>query len=142
MYDQSKLSELIRFARVDAGSTVRNSIIADNPVKNCVLTNNSSLSVTGTNLSTDASCPNFTYNNTPSNLAPLGNNDGPTPTHLPLANSMAIDTVTDCTRVDLTVVADDQRGEARPQQGRTGDPILCDIGAVEHYDRIFANGFE
>ncbi len=59
-------------------------------------------------------------------LLPLGDNSGPTPTHLPRAYSRAIDAApAPCT---LPV---DQRGLARPQPGITGADPACDLGAVE-----------
>jgi len=123
---------------------IKNSIVADNPVGNCDLPNDTTLSVSGTNLSSDTSCPNFTYTSTPGKLAPLADYGGPTPTHSPLPGSLAIDAVTDCKRVDnATVVTDDQRGTSRPLQGAPADPVRCDIGAVEYDgDLIFANGFD
>lgn len=52
-------------------------------------------------------------------LAPLAMNSGPTPTHVPLADSPVIDTTT-------CVVPTDQRGVTRPKSAG-----FCDIGAVE-----------
>ena len=126
-----------------AAIQIKNSIIAGNTGGDCSLNNDASLSVTGANLSSDASCPNFTYINTAPKLAPLGNYGGPTPTHEPLPASMAIDAVTDCTRVDMTTITDDQRGITRPLLGRFGDPLRCDIGAVEYNNDLnFADGFD
>ncbi len=60
-------------------------------------------------------------------LGPLTNNGGPTPTHLPLTGSPAIDAVplTDCTEVSGAAVVRDQRGVVRPQGAG------CDIGSVD-----------
>jgi CSLREA domain-containing protein len=57
-------------------------------------------------------------------LSPLGDHGGPTPTHLPLPGSPAIDAI-----VETCPVPTDQRGAPRPasQEGLTA----CDAGAVE-----------
>lgn len=58
-------------------------------------------------------------------LSPLGDHGGPTPTHLPLAGSPAIDLgPTACT-------GRDQRGAARPADGDGDGQARCDSGAVE-----------
>jgi len=57
-------------------------------------------------------------------LAPLANNGGPTPTHLPGHGGDAVDTGTGCT-------TSDQRGSARPVDGNDDGTATCDIGAVE-----------
>jgi hypothetical protein len=67
-------------------------------------------------------------------LGALGDNGGPTPTHLPADNSFAVDrgSVPQCLDVD-------QRGFDRPAG------LRCDVGAVETgaiNDRVFRNGFE
>jgi hypothetical protein len=60
-------------------------------------------------------------------LGPLANNGGPTPTHMPLCNSPAIDAVpvADSTDVNGVPITTDQRGVNRPQGAAS------DIGAVE-----------
>jgi CSLREA domain-containing protein len=57
-------------------------------------------------------------------LSPLGDHGGPTPTHLPLAGSPAIDAVVETCPLDT-----DQRGAPRPPGG--GALQACDLGAVE-----------
>ncbi len=117
---------------------IKNSIVADNAKGDCSLPGDSSLTVIGANLSSDASCPGFSLQNTPANL-------DPTLPHGPNPDSAALDAVADCTRVDgITPIADDQRGIARPLIGGAGHPDWCDIGAIEYdgYDEIFTNGFE
>ena len=58
-------------------------------------------------------------------LSPLGDNGGPTPTHLPLAGSPAIDLGGSvCPRRD-------QRGALRPADGDGDGQARCDSGAVE-----------
>jgi hypothetical protein len=66
-------------------------------------------------------------------LGTLAYNGGFTPTFVPGAGSVAIDT-----GKDAGCPATDQRGIARPQGAH------CDIGAVEvvAYDRIFADNFD
>jgi CSLREA domain-containing protein len=58
-------------------------------------------------------------------LLPLADNGGPTPTHLPLADSPAID------RVPSGCTATDQRGRPRPADGNGDGTAVCDAGAVE-----------
>jgi predicted outer membrane repeat protein len=62
-------------------------------------------------------------------LGALADNGGPTLTMLPGQGSAAIDAVSCVTYVD-------QRGFARPKGPQ------CDIGAVEAFERIFADGFD
>ncbi len=66
-------------------------------------------------------------NNTNPLLGTLANNGGPTPTHLPLCSSPAIDAVpvADSTDVNGVPITTDQRGVSRPQGAAS------DIGAVE-----------
>jgi hypothetical protein len=100
--------------------SIKNSIVADNPSgSDCV----GMVQSAGHNLSSSATC-NFTNlgdkQNVAPQLGPLTDNGGPTPTHLLLAGSPAINAGdnTDCP-------VEDQRGIPRPQGG------ICDIGAVE-----------
>jgi predicted outer membrane repeat protein len=104
-----------------AALTIKNSILANNQAVNCGSTLTASSQ--GFNLSSDGSCGFFQTGdseNVDSLLGPLADNGGATLTHLPAAESDAIDRGS-CT-LDITT---DQRGMARPQ----GD--ACDIGAVE-----------
>ena len=84
----------------------------------------------GHNIASDASC-SLTgpgdLNNTNPMLGPLANNGGPTPTHLPLSGSPAIDAIPvgACTDVSGNPVASDQRGVSRPQGAG------CDVGSVD-----------
>jgi concanavalin A-like lectin/glucanase superfamily protein len=84
----------------------------------------------GHNIVGDSSCgltgPGDLQNTDPL-LGPLANNGGPTPTHMPLCNSPAIDgvPVADSTDANGVPIATDQRGVMRPLG--TG----ADIGAVE-----------
>jgi hypothetical protein len=71
-------------------------------------------------------------------LGPLALNDsdnsGPTMTHLPLADSPAINGGATGTSIDMnqpTCLPKDQRGIDRPKHGGFSGGIRCDIGAVE-----------
>jgi hypothetical protein len=66
--------------------------------------------------------------NVPLNLAPLGSYGGPTQTVALLAGSAAIDKgdPAGCTSTEGELLTTDQRGVARPQNGR------CDVGAFEY----------
>lgn len=60
-------------------------------------------------------------------LGPLADNGGPTPTHLPLPGSPAIDAAGNtCPPPDF-----DQRGIARPADGDSDGTPICEIGSVE-----------
>jgi hypothetical protein len=146
------------------GSTITNSTIANNtgttgalgglvwslgPVtlRNTILLNNTSggtlqncqgaIASAGRNIDSGTSC-GFTgpgdRSGTNPLLGPLKDNGGPTPTHLPLAGSPAVD-AGDNTGCPAT----DQRGLPRPLDG-TGGPVVCDIGAVEVLPRLIATG--
>jgi hypothetical protein len=67
-------------------------------------------------------------------LGPLGDNGGPTQTHMPLAGSPAIDTAT-----SGGCPAADQRGIGRPADGNGDGVAACDVGAVEFLDECTAD---
>jgi hypothetical protein len=104
-----------------SGSTIlKNTIVANNTSGgDCVGTIQSD----GHNLSSGATC-NFINTgdrqNVDPRLGPLTDNGGPTPTHLLLLDSPAINAGD-----NIGCSSDDQRGVIRPQSG------VCDIGAVE-----------
>jgi hypothetical protein len=77
--------------------------------------------------------PSDTISGQQPGLASLGNNGGPTATHMPLADSPAIDAGNNVFNAD-----NDQRGAGHPREinGR------ADIGGVERNDEIFADGFD
>ena len=84
----------------------------------------------GGNIASDGSCVltgSNDSNSTDPMLAPLADNGGPTPTHVPLTDSAAIDAVPveDCTDAVGAPLAFDQRGVSRPQHS------ACDTGSVE-----------
>jgi CSLREA domain-containing protein len=106
---------------------IKNSIVANNTLQpNCF--GSSGITPSGTNLTTDTSCPGFTQvTSAQLNLGSLQVNvPGTTATHALLSGSVAIDAAPDCTLVDgTTPVTEDQRGVARPQGA------ACDVGAYE-----------
>lgn len=121
-----------------AGQTmnIKNSIVA-NSTSGGDCFNAGTFNATGTNFTTNGTCPGFTVV-TPAqlNLGPLADNGGPTQTHALLPGSVAIDAAPDCTDVfgnpnrpkvvaPKAVVTTDQRGIGRPQGS------ACDVGAYE-----------
>lgn len=66
-------------------------------------------------------------------LQPLGDNGGPTWTHALGGSSDALDALSDCTFVDTSVVATDQRGVSRPRDGDGDTTAVCDAGAFEAF---------
>ena len=70
-------------------------------------------------------------------LGPLVDNGGPTPTHLPLDGSPAVDMGHPSSYPET-----DQRGFPRPRDGDLDGEAVCDIGAVEIGWQLFADGFE
>ena len=104
---------------------------------------------TAWNLYSDDSCLSDVFfdhskHNATLNLSELGDGGGPTPTHLPLSGSDAIDfaPASVCDQIGT-----DQRGLPRPVAQDGMLPALCDIGAVEVQpvpveDAMFSNGFE
>ena len=128
----------------DGAIKIKNTIIADNAGDSCDLGfDDATIAISGDNLSSDETCTGFSLPDTLARLAPLANYGGPTPTHMPMTGSAAIDAVTDCTRSDGSTVQDDQRGATRPLLGRFGDAVRCDIGAVEsNGDIVYIANFE
>ena len=116
-------------------SRLKSLVVSGNTGGDCYLA--PAVTIEGVNLSSDSTCAGFTLATTDPQLAPLGNNGGPTQTHALLAGSPAINVASDCTDVTGTsIVNTDQRGRARPYGAG------CDLGAYERDDLIFANGFE
>lgn len=105
----------------DTYATISNSIFGANTLgPNCEIRR---APVAIGNLDQDGSCGFAAADNlvgTAAMLGPLGDNGGPTQTHLLLADSPARNTA-----VTAVCLPADQRGIVRPQEG------LCDIGAVE-----------
>ncbi len=109
---------------------IKNSIVANNTLQpNCF--GSAGITPSGTNLTTDTSCPGFTQvTSAQLNLGPLQvNAPGTTATHALLSGSAAIDAVPagQCTDLSSTPVdvTEDQRGVGRPQGA------ACDVGAYE-----------
>jgi hypothetical protein len=70
-------------------------------------------------------------------LAPLGDNGGPTDTHLPLPRSPALDgNGTSCNDANGDPLLVDQRGRVRPVDGDGSGTAQCDTGAVEVQDYV------
>lgn len=103
----------------NALSTVElsNTIIADNPIGDCLFTAPVT-TLTGANLDSDGSCTGFSLTANPL-LDPLANNGGPTDTHALQPASPAMDAALG------SCPASDQRGQSRP-----GGPA-CDLGSYE-----------
>ncbi len=107
----------------------KNTIVADSTAgDNCAYKNGVSITL-GYNLDSGDTCnfhdPTTDLINTPPNLGPLQDNEGPTLTHALLGGSLAIDRGDniDCPKTD-------QRGAFRPADGGSG--IICDMGAFEY----------
>jgi len=108
-------------ASTGATVTIRNSILAS-PAPSGSACYGTVISLGG-NIADDGTCGFFAGDlvNTDPQLGPLANNGGPTPTHLPLPGSPAVNAVP----IANCATALDQRSAARPQGP------ACDIGAVE-----------
>ena len=70
-------------------------------------------------------------------LEPFADHGGPTSTHALLEGSPAIDA-----GHPFLFPATDQRGSGRPVDGDLDGTAVADVGAVEHSDWIFFDGFE
>lgn len=91
----------------------------------------------GGNIITTPSCTiTGAYSTVAPKLGPLQDNGGPTPTHALLSGSPAVEAGGSCLDELGAPLVTDQRGVARPQGA------LCDLGAFELEDLLFANGFE
>jgi hypothetical protein len=116
---------------------IKNSIVANNLAGGNCSSPFGTFTALGKNFDTDGTCAALDADFmqvTPAqlNLGPLQNNGGATQTHALLMSSVALDAVTDCTRLDgVTVVTVDQRGVMRPIDGDGNATALCDAGAYE-----------
>jgi hypothetical protein len=100
---------------------LRNSIVANNAAKNCVILSGGTIVRQGANISDDDSCGGPTeITITDPKLGPLADNGGPTRTHALLTGSPAIGAAVGCS------VQVDQRYAPRDAQ--------CDLGAFEFLD--------
>ncbi|MFP4322774.1 MAG: choice-of-anchor Q domain-containing protein, partial [Anaerolineales bacterium] len=107
--------------------TLQNSLVSDHPAGDY---GGGAPTLIGNNIVSDGSVSGALAG--VASLGPLANNGGPTLTHLPNAGSIAINTAD-----DSFCAPNDQRGVARPQDGR------CNIGAVEGGQFISATlGFD
>jgi len=70
-------------------------------------------------------------------IAPLADNGGYTRTHALLPDSIAIDAA-----LPAACASVDQRGRTRPLDGNDDGQAVCDIGAFEFADPIFAGDFD
>ncbi len=110
--------------------SIANSLLAGNDM-NC---SNSSATLSGVNLSDDATCGPASANLlvvANALIGPLDDNGGPTKTHALLSGSPAIDTADDAICAADPVNGIDQRGSARPFDGDEDGTAHCDIGAFE-----------
>lgn len=126
----------------DGTATIKHTIIAENSGSDCG-SGGGALSVTGLSLDADGSCAGFSTASTAAlALGALASNGGPTQTHALGADSVALNVAADCTMLDGTPVANDQRGVPRPQGS------ACDVGAFEREldadpdDVLFADRFQ
>ncbi len=106
--------------------SIKNSIVA-NSISGGECYNNGDFNALGENLSSDASCPDFSHPGTDPLLDPSGlqDHDGPTETIALMPGSPAFDAVTVCSDLDGNPIETDQRGTSRPQVD------ACDLGAIE-----------
>ena len=110
----------------DASMSVKNSIVSES-LSGGDCNPGEMFNAEGENISSDASCPQFSHPNTDPLLDASGMQDygGPTPTIAIMPGSPATDAVTDCTDHEGNPVETDQRGVNRPQG------VTCDIGSFE-----------
>jgi hypothetical protein len=103
------------------------------------------LVATGANLDTDGSCAALAGSavaTVPSfGLAPLADNDGPTPTRFPFEGSPVLDGDPPCRTAAGAPLTEDQRGFHRPSDDDGDGEPACDLGAVER-GPVFLDGFE
>jgi hypothetical protein len=123
----------------NSNTTIQNSIVQGNfDLSTAALADcNSSTNVTSNGYNVvglNTGCPtNGTGDITAAaNLGPLQDNGGPTFTHMPGANSAAIDRTPIGTHGCGVSVVADQRGVSRAQDGDANNTAACDSGAVEY----------
>jgi hypothetical protein len=113
------------------GSTIvlRNSLLADDSVDECLSTTLYSVTLSGTVLADDSSCGGSATTGLRATLDPLQNNGGFTSTHALLPGSPAIDAVpaAECTDHSGNPVSEDQRARPRPSPASGA----CDAGSFE-----------
>lgn len=103
------------------------------------------LLATGANLDTDGSCAALAgsaVSTVPSfGLAPLADNEGPTPSRFPFEGSPVLDRDPPCRTAAGAPLTEDQRGFHRPSDDDGDGEPACDLGAVER-GPVFLDGFE
>jgi hypothetical protein len=128
-----------------AESVLRNTIIAGNSVQDCAFTGSHTTSHAYT-LDGDGTCLLAfgvgNLQNGDARLRPLALRLGRTPVHDLAAGSDAIDSADPALQGSGgTCLGGDQDGVDRPIDG-DGGGARCDMGAIEFFDAIFADGFE
>lgn len=126
-------------ASAGEGADLRGCVVATNQPVDCEDTTGLLFSL-GFNLDSDHSCGFRTVIDLPGadpELGPLDLHGGPTPTHLPSAESPIVDFASPGSSPDV-----DQRLVERPIDGDQDGVARPDIGAVELIPPIFADGFE
>jgi predicted outer membrane repeat protein len=117
--------------------TLKSNVFADNAgdgVGNCQF-GGGNVTLAGANLSSDGSCSGFSLASTAAGLQPLAAY-GRTALYALSPGSPAVDGAVECSDANGNSVAQDQRGQSRPQGA------ACDLGAFELDDRVFAGTFE
>lgn len=111
--------------------SLANSLFSKHPSgKDCVNIQGGLIAIRSVYLSEDGSCPNAIIGS--ASLLPLDENGGPTPTHMPLKSSHAVDAGDSGICAELGNV--DQRMRSRVNVDGNGNPSdgnPCDLGAVE-----------
>ncbi len=102
------------------------------------------VTASGANADSDNSCAGFTLQgNFSANFrGPAIDVEGGRAVIVPLPGSLSIDSAVDCTDLAGAAVISDQSGRVRPLDGDGNGSALCDPGAVEFSNALFANGFE
>ncbi len=102
------------------------------------------VTASGANADSDDSCAGFTRQGSfAANFrGPAIDTEGGRAVILPLPGSLSIDSAADCNDLAGAAVSSDQSGRVRPLDGDGNGSAICDIGAVEFSNALFANGFE
>lgn len=120
---------------------IRSSVlVGNNPAVDCF----GAVNASGNNADSDDSCSGFTQVGTfATNFrGPAIDTEGGRAVMLPLPGSISIDAAANCTDLAGAAVAADQSGRTRPLDGDGNGFAICDTGAVEFSNLLFAHGFE